>query len=243
MIEPNKEFLEILVQAGQTNPSVGLEGQHKLAKAFETPLRKAILVGDVVSNIYERITLNSNTTVEYPIDLLNPGEEIDYVAYTNPGHGRIPERAVEGDYVQIPTYGISNSIDFLARYARDAHWNVAARALQVLEAGFVKKINDDGWHVLLAAGVDRNILVYDADAAAGQFTKRLVSILKSVMLTFTFLQKLWKIFETGVLISLTKLHEEKSTCPATTVQSHESSELIFTLWTNLVNLKNTKLTT
>ena len=42
-------------------------------------------------------------------------------------------------------------------------------------------MNDDGWHTLLAAGVDRNILVYDGDAAAGQFTKRLVSLLKTVM--------------------------------------------------------------
>ena len=42
-------------------------------------------------------------------------------------------------------------------------------------------MNDDAWHTLLAAGVDRNILVYDADAAAGQFTKRLISLLKVVM--------------------------------------------------------------
>jgi hypothetical protein len=54
--------------------------------------------------------------------------------------------------------------------------------MQVLEAGFVKKINDDGWHTILAAAVDRNILVYDADAAAGQFTKRLISLAKTVML-------------------------------------------------------------
>ena len=53
--------------------------------------------------------------------------------------------------------------------------------MQVLEAGFVKKMNDDGWHTLLAAGVDRNILVYDADAAQGQFTKRIVSLMKTVM--------------------------------------------------------------
>ena len=55
------------------------------------------------------------------------------------------------------------------------------RAMQVLEAGFVKKMNDDGWHTLLAAGVDRNILVYDGDAADGQFTKRLISLMKTVM--------------------------------------------------------------
>ena len=53
--------------------------------------------------------------------------------------------------------------------------------MQVLEAGFVKKMNDDGWHTLLAAGVDRNVLVYDADAADGQFTKRLISLMKTVM--------------------------------------------------------------
>ena len=53
--------------------------------------------------------------------------------------------------------------------------------MQVLEAGFTKKMNDDGWHTLLAAGVDRNILVYDGDAANGQFTKRLISLLKTVM--------------------------------------------------------------
>ena len=50
-----------------------------------------------------------------------------------------------------------------------------------LEAGFVKKMNDDGWHTLLAAGVDRNVLVFDADASNGQFTKRLISLMKTVM--------------------------------------------------------------
>jgi len=81
----------------------------------------------------------------------------------------------------VNTYGISSSIDFLLKYAREANWNVVARAMQVLESSFVKKMNDDGWHTLLAAAVDRNILVYDADAAAGQFTKRLVSLMKTVM--------------------------------------------------------------
>ena len=81
----------------------------------------------------------------------------------------------------VPTYSITSSIDYLLRYAREARWDVVGRAVQVLEASFVKKINDDGWHTLLSAGVDRNILVYDADAAAGQFTKRVVSLLKTVM--------------------------------------------------------------
>lgn len=180
-VKPNPEFIEMLRQSGSTSPATALAGQEQMAQAFQTPLREAVLVGDVVSQIFDKLVLDTNTTAEFPLDLLNPGDEVDFVAYTNPGHGRIPERAVEGDYVQVPTYGIASSIDFLARYARDARWDVAARALKVLEAGFIKKINDDCFHTLLAAGTDRNIMVYDADAAAGQFTKRLISLLKSVM--------------------------------------------------------------
>jgi len=125
--------------------------------------------------------MEPGTTSEFPLDLLAPGEEDEFVAYTNPGHGRIPERQVEGDYVMVPTYSITASIDWLLRYAREARWDIVGRAMQVLEASFVKKMNDDGWHTVLAAGVDRNIMVYDADATAGQFTKRLVSLMKTVM--------------------------------------------------------------
>ena len=181
MNRPDEKFIELLKLSGSSEKGVALDAQREIAKALELPLRKGVLLGDVVTGIFETIAMEPGTTTEFPLDLLAPGEEDQYVAYTNPGHGRIPERHVEGDYVMVPTYGVSSSIDFLLRYAREARWDIVGRALQVLEASFVKKINDDGWHTLLAAAVDRNILVYDSDAAAGQFTKRLVSLMKTVM--------------------------------------------------------------
>ena len=166
---PSPEFIELLKRSGNSDKAVAIQAQREIAKALELPLRKGVTYGDIVGGIYEAMPLEPGATPEFPLDLLAPGTEIDHVAFTNPGNGRIPERHVEGDYVMINTY------------AREANWNVVARAMQVLEASFVKKINDDGWHTLLAAAVDRNILVYDADAAAGQFTKRLVSLMKTVM--------------------------------------------------------------
>ena len=178
---PTPEFIELLKRSGDSDKTVAIQAQREIAKALETPLRKGVLFGDVVRGIYEAMPLEPGATPEFPLDLLAPGTEIDHVAFTNPGNGRIPERHVEGDYVMINTYGITSSIDFLLKYAREANWNVVGRAMQVLESSFVKKINDDGWHTLLASAVDRNILVYDGDAGAGQFTKRLVSLMKTVM--------------------------------------------------------------
>ena len=178
---PSDEFIALLRKSGDADINVAAAAQREFAKALELPLRKGVLVGNILGNIFETVNVEPGATTEYPLDLVSPGLEGEHVAYTNPGHGRIPERSVEGDYVTIPTYSITSSVDYLLRFAREARWDIVGRAMQVMEAGFVKKMNDDGWHTLLAAGVDRNILVYDADATAGLFSKRLVSLMQTVM--------------------------------------------------------------
>ena len=181
MTKPTNEMSDLLRRTGSAHREEALAAQHELAVALQTPIRKGVLSGDITGGIFERINLAPGVAPEFPLDLLSPGTEKDFVAYTIPNHGRIPERNVEGDYVMIPTFDIGASIDYLLKYARDARWDVVTRAMAVLEASFVKKINDDAWHTILAAGVDRNIVVYDSDAAAGQFTKRIVSLMKTVM--------------------------------------------------------------
>ena len=178
---PSDEFIALLRKSGDADINVAQAAQREFAKALELPLRKGVLVGNILGTIFETINVEAGSTTEFPLDLISPGLEGEHVAYTNPGHGRIPERAVESDYVMIPTYNIASSVDYLLRYAREARWDIVGRAMQVMEAGFVKKMNDDGWHTLLAAGVDRNILVYDGDATAGLFSKRLVSLMQTVM--------------------------------------------------------------
>ena len=179
--EPTPEMNELLVRAGSLKKEESLSATAELAKALELPLRKGVMSGNILDGIFEAIRLETGSTSEFPLDFLAPGTEKDFVAYTIPNHGRIPERHVEGDYVMVPTYDVGASIDWLLKYARDARWDVVGRAMSVMESQFVKKANDDGWHTMLAAGVDRNILVYDADAASGVFSKRLVSLMKTVM--------------------------------------------------------------
>jgi hypothetical protein len=178
---PTPELTDLLVKSGSSDRAVASSANREFAKALEQPLRQGLLSGDILAGIFEPIALAQGATPEFPLDFLAPGSERDFVAYTIPNHGYIPERHVEGDYVMVPTYDIGASIDYLLKYARDARWDVVGRAMEVLEGSFVKKMNDDGWHTLLAAGVDRDLVVYDSDANASQFTKRLVSLMKTVM--------------------------------------------------------------
>ena len=179
--EPTPEMDQLLRQAGSLNREESLAATAELAKALELPLRKGVMSGNILDGIFEAIRLAPGASTEFPLDFIAPGTEKDFVAYTIPNHGRIPERHVEGDYVMVPTYDVGASIDFLLKYARDARWDVVGRAMDVLQGQFTKKMNDDGWHTIISAGVDRNILVYDADASAGYFSKRLVSLMKTIM--------------------------------------------------------------
>ena len=179
--EPTPEMDQLLTKAGSMNREESLAATRELAKALELPLRRGVMSGDILDGIFEPIRLAPGATSEFPLDFLSPGTEKEFVAYTIPNHGRIPERHVEGDYVIVPTYDVGASIDWLLKYARDARWDVVGRAMDVLQGQFVKKMNDDGWHTLISAGADRNVMIYDADAANGVFSKRLVSLMKVIM--------------------------------------------------------------
>lgn len=179
--KPSPEATELLRKTGSLRYEESVAATREFCSAMEDPLRQGVMAGDIHSDIFQKIPFDPQAKVEFPLDFIAPGTEKDFVAYTIPNAGRLPDRFVEGDYVMVPTYEVGNTISWLLKYARDARWDIVGRAMQVLQSGFVKKMNDDCWHTLLYAAVDRNILVYDGDASAGQFTKRLVSLAKTVM--------------------------------------------------------------
>lgn len=179
--EQKAEMTNLLRQTGSNDKSEALAAQDALAIALQTPLRQGIVPGNTILELFERTVFEAGSPINYPIDFYRPDNAAEFTAYVIPNQGKIPQRQIEGDYITVPTYDIGSGIDWLLRYAREARWDIMARAMQVLEAGFVKKLNDDSWHTVLAAGFDRNIVTSDSNASAGQFTKRLVSLMKLVM--------------------------------------------------------------
>lgn len=171
----------LLKRCANDNHQVAMSAQVQLGEIVQSQIREGIMSGDIVDGIFTPKDFSDGRPIEYPLDLLAPGTEKDYVAYTMPNHGYVPEKTVEGDYVVIPTYRVASSIDWLLEHAKHADWDMVSRALEVLQGTFVKKINNDGWHTILTAAVDRNIVAFDSDAAVGQFTKRLVSLMRTVM--------------------------------------------------------------
>lgn len=171
----------LLRDCANPNKAAALMAQDALATAITLPLRQGIMDGDIVGEfgIFVPTDFDSNIQIEYPLDIIVPGTEAEYSAYTIPNVGRIPEKNVEGDYLTVPVYKTGAALDCPIQMAEDGRWDIVARILQVLEQMFVRKNNTDAFRLLVAAGTDRNVIVSDSQAPQGFTTKRLFSLLKT----------------------------------------------------------------
>ena len=96
-IVPDAKETDLLKATGSSNTHKAFRAQREFARALEEPLRKGIMSGPILGNIFETTVLAQGAYPEKPLDFLAPGTEKDFVSYTIPNHGRVPERTIEGD--------------------------------------------------------------------------------------------------------------------------------------------------
>ena len=147
-----------------------------LAQTLDKAWRAGVLEPDLLTGIFDKVMLAQGAEAKFPLDLYSPTKESQglYKAFVIPNVGKVPEQPVEGDEIFVPTYKVANSIDWALSYARDARWDIIARAMNVYANGFTRKMNDDGWHVILKSA-SVNSVSSDSAATSGAFTKRLVT--------------------------------------------------------------------
>jgi hypothetical protein len=176
------EQQQLLRLTASDDPAIAIPAQRAMAAALQAPLRQGVFDDDNYGGIFAREVLAPGAQANYPLDFVRPGtEDLDYTAVVLPKQGRVPERHVEGDELWVPTYQVANSIDWSLSYAREARWDVVGRALRVYQMGFVRKLNEDAWHVILAAADARGLVVVDTNAQAGQFTKELIAKMQTAI--------------------------------------------------------------
>src|SRR5215203_3278885 len=112
MWNPTEQEKALLRQSASSDRNIACAAQDKIATALQLPLRQGVQPGDIIGGIFETIPSEGTSTVEFPLDWLAPGTENEFVAYTVPRYGAIPQRVVAGDYVNVPIYDIAGAIDW-----------------------------------------------------------------------------------------------------------------------------------
>lgn len=178
--EISAETKDLLRKTADKDRAVASAAMKALAQELQNgPLKQAVFDPDTLGDIFQQIDVSGTDNLRFPLDIIAPGTEDDYVAFTMPKQGRVPERHVEGDELYIQTFKIANAIDWDLDFAKDARWDVISRAMEAFRAGFTKRINDDGWHVVIACANSAGYMIRDTAASAGKFTPSLVYRMKT----------------------------------------------------------------
>ena len=171
----------LLKATADVDPVIRAKAITEFFSAVQLPVRQAIFDGDNTTGIFNTVTLAPGVSPEIPVDVIAPGTEGDYRAFTNPGKGYIPAVMSSGEKFTLQTIGDAGGVEWDLEHARNARWDIISRYMEALVAGFVKKQNDNCWNTILAAVADRALTVYDAGATVGQFTKKLFSLGRCAM--------------------------------------------------------------
>lgn len=171
----------MMKDAGSDNVAVAAQASADLALAMQVPIREAIFPGDLYNDLFTIEERSENDDIRYATDLVQPGREDEFVAYTVPRHGAPPERLVEPDFIHVNVSEAFDSIEIPLPALRFGEYNVLRRAMQILQYGCTKKMNDDCFHAITAAGIGRGFVVVDAAATAGVFSKDLLLKMQAKM--------------------------------------------------------------
>lgn len=181
-IDPNVKLLMELAKATTVgNDQQRAVAQTQYAQAITLPLRDAVFDGNILFDIYDPVPTEGETTPAFDLSFVEPGTESEYIAYSIPACGAIPYRHVTGSEFRIHTYKVGNSIDACLEYIERARYDVQRDLIRAYKAGFTTRMNRDGWRNILSAGAERGEVIFDSTASAGEFTKRLVSLMMTYM--------------------------------------------------------------
>lgn len=176
--KPSNELKELILKSASTNQVLANQALDELALAMMGPIREAVLSGDF-DLPFTKEEVEGGTTHMIPTDVIAPGDEGEFTAWTATSVGDVPTRQVGGDFVMIPTFEIKNAVSWPLRLVRNNNFDVVRRCQEIFVAGIQKKIMDLGFQTLIASAADRQVIVYDSAASAGYFSRRLLNILKT----------------------------------------------------------------
>lgn len=122
----------------------------ELRKAFaatlSVPVLKAVAPQSSVRDIFAIDNIPAGAIAEYPIDM----DDIE-TATVMPRFGSVPQNVVVGDSLIVPTFEVSNSVEWKLTFVRDGRYNIVERALTKLAESFIRAEEKAGWDTVRGA--------------------------------------------------------------------------------------------
>ena len=172
-----KVFADVMKGVVSDNKAAAEAAAAKFAAAVQVPIQEAIFADPLYGDLFTMSEKDEYDDVVYPKDLIAPGDEEYFAAYSAPRIGAIPQRIVDVDYVRVVMDFKRASLDVPEDALRRGDYDVAAMVVEKLNEGVTTAMNDQAFRTLITAAYGRtdgsgNIIYKDpANPTAALITK------------------------------------------------------------------------
>ena len=91
----SKEATDVLKKTASADRAESQQYLRAFAQQFAPVLKQAVFDEDNLGDIYSRVPVEAGATPRFPLDFIAPGTEDDFVSFTMPKQGRVPEKHVD----------------------------------------------------------------------------------------------------------------------------------------------------
>lgn len=151
------------------------ELRQAFAASLSIPVLKTIAPQTSVRDIFMVDELPAGALAEYPVDL----NDLE-TAVVMPRIGAVPQNLVVGDSLIVPTFEVSNSVEWKLTFVRDGRYNIVERALEKLSQSFIRAEEKSGWDTIRGAIQASNTLVTTETALTKKLFNQLTTEMKQV---------------------------------------------------------------
>lgn len=181
MFEKPEEFIALLKDSASADLAVAAAAEPAVAEAVGGYVKEQIFQDALFGELATVRPTDEFADVYYPKDLFWNKDMGEFKAFYIPRIGDIPQRMVESDNLRIPMSMRGNTIGVPLESVRRGDFDVIARALDGMAAGWQMSMNDDVFHLVLKTAHDRGFLVVDTAATAGTFSLKLQGQMQTKM--------------------------------------------------------------
>jgi hypothetical protein len=170
--EGYNKFIEDFKATGEVaNESI----RSAFAASLSVPVLKAIAPQTSVRDIFAVDVLPAGALAEYPIDM----DDIE-TAVVMPRLGAVPQNLVTGDSLIVPTFEVSNSVEWKLTFVRDGRFNIVERALEKLAESFVRAEEKAGWDTIRGAINSENTLTHSETSLTKSLFNDMITEMRAV---------------------------------------------------------------
>lgn len=177
-----EDLMDLVAKAGSENTAESQAAVKEFSAAAATVVRDSLWPDKSYYNLFNVVDYPDQMQgPTYITDLVQPGREKDFMAFSTPEVGGIPKNFAQPNSFTVPSVTIRSSVEIPRKVLRMKNYPTVKKVVENLLGGLDAKLNHMCFGAAIATGIANGDIKFVQADTANTISKTLIRLLKIAM--------------------------------------------------------------